>query len=495
MKTNRRVHPDWALKQKRPGTELRYIRGCYYLYGVSSKWNKEKKRAQKVTGKILGKVTENGFVESTRRQLLDGKSKIDHAATSTIKSIFTKSVGVECFLQPLLSDVLAALKKHFHGDADAIYCASLMRLTHQTPLKNMNTYLEENFLSESFPQVSLADKKVSSLLKNIGSDRERLSGFFKEFSRSGENILMDITAIQSKSEQMSINQRGYNAQGSFDPQANLLLLFSQNRREPVYYRVLPGNIRDVKSVQITLKEMGTSDTVFVADKGFYSESNIEEMEQAHLQYVIPLKRNSSLIDYEPLKKCGKSGFSHFFKFQDRFIFCAFRQLSDDKALYTFLDDHLRLEEERAFLNRMETQKEEKLTIIDFHERIHTLGTFSIITNLKGKLPQDTYKIYKARMEIETAFDAFKNTLEADRSYMHSDQSFEGWMFINYLALVAYWRMLNVLMERELSAKFSINDLIMHLSHIRKVRINGCWHLAEITDKTRRLLAKLECHIT
>jgi IS4 transposase len=144
---------------------------------------------------------------------------------------------------------------------------------------------------------------------------------------------------------------------------------------------------------------------------------------------------------------------------------------------------------------METQKEEKLTIVDFHERIHMLGTFSIITNLKEKQPQDIYKLYKARMEVETAFDAFKNTLEADRSYMHNDQSFEGWMFINYLALLAYWRMLKVLIEKELLTKFSITDLIMYLSYIRKVRINGCWHLAEITDKTKRLLAKLECHIT
>lgn len=495
MKTTERVHPDWALKQKKPGTELRYIRGNYYLYGVSSKWNKEKKRAQKVTGKILGKVTENGFIESARRQIPDEESKAEDAATSTIKSISTKSAGLECFLEPLLSDTLTALKKHFDGDADAIYCASLMRLAHQTPLKNMNMHLKENFLSESFPRVSLADKKVSSLLRSIGSDRERINGFFREFSRSGENILMDITAIHSKSEQMNFNQRGYNAQGSFDPQANLLLLFSQSRHEPVYYRVLPGNIRDVKSVQLTLKEIEAADTVFVADKGFYSESNIEEMEQAHLQYVIPLKRNSSLIDYEPLKKSGKSGFSHFFKFQDRFIFCAFRKLSDGKTLYTFLDDYLRIEEERSFLNRMETQKEEKLTIVDFHEKIHMLGTFSIITNLKEKPPEDIYKMYKARMEVETAFDAFKNTLEADRSYMHSDESFEGWMFINYLALLAYWRILRVLMEKELLVKFSISDLIMHLSYIRKVRINGCWHLAEITDKTRRLLAKLDCHIT
>ena len=124
-----------------------------------------------------------------------------------------------------------------------------------------------------------------------------------------------------------------------------------------------------------------------------------------------------------------------------------------------------------------------------------LGTFSIIANLKEKPPQEIYKMYKARMEVETAFDAFKNTLEADRNYMHSDESFEGWMFVNYLALLAYWRMLRVLMEKELLVKFSISDLIMHLSYIRKVRINGDWHLAEITDKTRRLLAKLECHIT
>ena len=41
------------------------------------------------------------------------------------------------------------------------------------------------------------------------------------------------------------------------------------------------------------------------------------------------------------------------------------------------------------------------------------------------------------MEVETAFDAFKNTLQADRSYMQNDQSLEGWMFINYLALLAY----------------------------------------------------------
>ena len=99
------------------------------------------------------------------------------------------------------------------------------------------------------------------------------------------------------------------------------------------------------------------------------------------------------------------------------------------------------------------------------------------------------------MEVETAFDAFKNTLEADRTYMQNDQSMEGWMFINYLALLTYWRILKLLVKKELLSKFSIKDVLLHLSLIKKIRINGQWHLAEITDKTKKLFAKLDYAIT
>ena len=53
--------------------------------------------------------------------------------------------------------------------------------------------------------------------------------------------------------------------------------------------------------------------------------------------------------------------------------------------------------------------------------------------------------------METAFDAFKNTLEADRTYMQNDQALEGWMFINYLALLAYWRILKLLVKNNCGA--------------------------------------------
>lgn len=282
-----------------------------------------------------------------------------------------KATGLGAFVESVAKDVLPALRKHFGSEAESIYCASLMRLAHQSPLKNMELHFRQDFLSENFSNVSLSDKKMTSLLKSVGENREKINAFFKEFSKPGEHILMDITAIHSKSREMSLNHPGYNSQGNFDPQANLLLLFSQTQHEPVYYRLLPGNIRDVKSVKISLKESGISDAVFIADKGFYSESNIAELENAELHYVIPLKRNHTLIDYKPLQKRGKKGLTHHFKFQERYVFCTLKTITEGQFLYTFLDDRLKLEEEQSYLNRIDSQKEDKLSIKEFHKkRIH-----------------------------------------------------------------------------------------------------------------------------
>ncbi|MEY3430051.1 MAG: hypothetical protein RI930_920 [Pseudomonadota bacterium] len=52
------THPEWALKHKRKNTEIRCIRGHYYLYQITSKWDPAKKRTKKVTGKQIGTINE-----------------------------------------------------------------------------------------------------------------------------------------------------------------------------------------------------------------------------------------------------------------------------------------------------------------------------------------------------------------------------------------------------------------------------------------------------
>jgi len=47
------------------------------------------------------------------------------------------------------------------------------------------------------------------------------------------------------------------------------------------------------------------------------------------------------------------------------------------------------------------------------------------------------------------FDAFKNVLNADRTYMRDDYQMEGWMFINFIALVFYYRLYRLLADNSL----------------------------------------------
>lgn len=52
------AHPEWALKHKKKNTELRNIRGRYYLYKITSKRVKGKKWPQKITLGQIGVITE-----------------------------------------------------------------------------------------------------------------------------------------------------------------------------------------------------------------------------------------------------------------------------------------------------------------------------------------------------------------------------------------------------------------------------------------------------
>jgi len=99
-------HPQWALECRRKGTELRCLKGKYYLYAASSKWNPEKKRSVKITGKYLGRITEEkGFVESEKERLRKQQVKV--------KSVQVKEYGITAAIDNLFPEVQSALKKFF----------------------------------------------------------------------------------------------------------------------------------------------------------------------------------------------------------------------------------------------------------------------------------------------------------------------------------------------------------------------------------------------
>jgi predicted transposase YbfD/YdcC len=77
-------HPNWVLKHKVPNSEIRCIRGKYYLYSITSKWCPEKRRTKKVTLKQIGVINkEYGLIPtgmSRKGKVPKGESKIKDSA-------------------------------------------------------------------------------------------------------------------------------------------------------------------------------------------------------------------------------------------------------------------------------------------------------------------------------------------------------------------------------------------------------------------------------
>ncbi|MDG7038659.1 MAG: hypothetical protein JRN37_05835, partial [Nitrososphaerota archaeon] len=97
--------------------------------------------------------------------------------------------------------------------------------------------------------------------------------------------------------------------------------------------------------------------------------------------------------------------------------------------------------------------------------------------------------------VEQAFDVFKNTLSADRTYMRDDYSLEGWFLINFVALLFYYEIYNLLRDKGLLSKYSPADVLVHLSRIHKLRVKNRWVTSEIPKKSGLMAEKLGLHIT
>ena len=475
------VHPEWALKHKTKGTELRHINGKYYLYQITSKWDKVKKVTRKITLGLIGRITEKeGLIPKGQRA----------PKTKTKAIIHTKEYGATYILTTVLgADIAKELQNNFPEFWQTIVVLALQKLLYQSPLKNSEYYYEESYVSEMYPDLDLSKNKLTNFMITLGQQEEPMIAFKKSFLQGAKHIVFDLTHLISQSEDMEINLPGYNSKGDFEPQVNLFYLFSTDLKMPVYYRIIPGNISGMKSLKLTIEEAGLKDCTVIGDKGFGSLENIEKLEKEELTYILPLRRTNAHADYSRLssREYEKAYDGHFF-YGERPIYY-FENSEAGRRYIMFFDPKLQQQEAADYLLRIE-KKYENYTIKKFKEKELGFGTLLMVTNLSVE-PKAIYEQYKSRMEVESMFDTFKNTIMADRSYMQSKESFNSWVFINHIALLLYYRLQARLKEKDLLKNYSAKDILIRLMRIQKVNINNKWVTAEINAKTKKLLGKLE----
>lgn len=497
--------PDWIQKYKESRTEIKQIKNGFYKYEVAYVYNSEKKKTEKKTVRLLGKITEQeGFIPSDKDSL--------RRKSEALPQVDIKTFGLYHLFSTLMKEEISSLQSLFGKDvADKLLSFAMMRWAYRTPIKRAGYYHAHDFCSEYWSSQSLSDKMISGNLKYLGENREKvvswMKSLLKDVSADEQNfVLMDSTHTLSVSENLAINAKGYNPNFDLEKQIRLMYLFSAQMKQPEYYRLINGNITDVKSMSLCIREMNLKDrVVFIADKGFFSRENIEMMDREHLLYIIPLHRNNALIDFSPLQRPDFKKEMKYFIFQNRIIWYYSYQ-NGNYQMITFLDEMLRISEEMDYLSRILTHPE-TYSKEDFDDKLCRFGTLTIIYNTENKtddkgkrkikkkvepkpFEQTVYESYKQRNEFEVMFDSYKNCLDADVSYMQNRYVLEGWLFANFIAMIAYYKLYTKLKQAELLSKYSPKDIIECAKAIYKMKIRETWNRSEITLKILRLFAKI-----
>lgn len=482
--------PAWVLKFREAKTEIKFVKGGYYKYTIEYKYNPDKKRTDKVTLALLGKITEqDGFIPSDKNQLRFNK-------ISDGNGIDIKNYGLFRLFSTLLKDEFESLKKVFAPDiCELLFSFAMFRWGYNTPIKRAPVYYNHNFCSQVFSVKSASDKLFSDVLKQVGGQRNKVVDWMKsqlgmENAKEAEFVLMDSTHVHSNSDLLSMNAKGYNPDFDFDRQVRLMYLFSTKMQKPVYYRLINGNITDLNSMSLCVEEMKIENVIYIADKGFYSKENTKMMKEQGLQYIIPLKRDNQLIDYQIFRKDDFAQKLFYFIYQHRMIWY-YRYDVEGENLITFLDEGLRAKEEADYVKRIETLPE-SFTKEKFLEKLPSFGSLTFTYNIKTeKSCEEIYQAYKQRNEIETIFDAYKNILKADIMYMQNRYVLEGWLLANFIAMIAYHKLYMSLREIKKLNKYSPKDIIELSKSICKLKINNEWKRSEVSKKDLALFKQLK----
>lgn len=467
------------------------IKDGYYLYQYKTVYNKDTKKPKKVSTGYVGRITEcDGLI----------KKRSTPSVQSPLELGSPLEYGASRLLDLLGADILKELHEYFRDEmAETIFVIGKIGLIEPSPFKRLRMIYANSYDSVTYPNLSLSGSAMTSFLKELGENREGQVAFMKEFVSGSEYIIFDGTRLVTYSANNDLAAVGYNHCDIRDPQVNLLYCFSLSPyKAPVYFRAVAGDKTDITAIKNALRESGCKNVILIADKGFGSAENYKLMRENGISYIIPLKRDDDLIDYSEISAQGEAAYDGLFKFNNRTIFYKVMQeyhfedhikplghrgrprkgevrehetIAVDYVV-TYLDSDLRKLEIDSYTERL-TEGNAGYSYDDFLQKLPSMGTLTIRSSVDMR-PMQLYETYKEREIIEDSNKAYKNELEKTASNLQDSTAYYGWLFLNHISLMLYYRVFNCIKAAGLTSKYSPRDMMAYMRRITRQKINGNW---------------------
>lgn len=502
--------PDYVTDFVRPvNTEIKYIRGHWYLYERSNVYDPQLGRSRKKSGKILGSITEQGLVPSKARRECVTPVMNDVVEAGAVNFVFQRTEWMR-----------GRLQKYFPNLWETVYVAAVIRAIYDCRFRRLQLHYEDSMLSYLYPGLSFMPSAITEFLNTLGRMRGAIRGYMQEMVAEQERFLLfDGHRLLSASHTVDNAECGYDSKMRYKPQINLLYMFTlgEGTGYPVYYKQYLGSTLDVTAFSDILKEstVYADNCTVIADKGFASDNGFSLLEECGLNYVIPLKRGNRFVKgHVP---ASPFGYAEAFSFNGRGIH-SLTIPGDGFNIHLFLDTDLLAQEISDITKRTEkknnamgrkkereidrrskgkgrlTDEElsalEPITIREAYEGKEEMGTITLKTNRTDLNAFQVYSIYKQRQSIEQFFKTYGDTMSYEASYMRNNYTEEAWLFLNHLSTIIGVNVIEEIASIGEVKNISYKDLTQTLIKIKAGKIDGKWVVYPIKKSVQKLCEKM-----
>ena len=388
------------------------------------------------------------------------------------------------FMEPLIPELM---KQYNREDAEKILCITLLRVCYPG-IKDyeLKSAYEESFLSVICPHVALSKNTVSSFLGDLGKTYSRIIAFMRERTASverGHHLIIDGTLKSDESTVNSLSNfsRKTRAKGSKD--ISVIYAYDLETGEPICSECFPGNMLYITAHHRFIQDNRILQGIIVADKGFPESAAAEAFaKNPDLHYLNPVKRNSKYIERHNLHEYDRAVVGH------EGLLCKKAKVEGRrKWLFSFRDSAKAAKEEMDWLKRTEVFSDEALK-----KKQRSFGTIVLECDLDLS-PEEVYKAYACRWEIELVMRYYKSALDLDETRVHDDYSVIGTEFIDFLSSAVTMRVLNDLDNAGILKEMTYKKVMSILRRAKKVRCSSGadWQLVKLNPSQEEVLRKLQ----
>ena len=512
--------------------------GITYAYQSISFWDKEKKqsRARRTligrydneTGKIVPTDGRNKKKAKEKEAETRGKAVINSAhrsfygATYLLDAIGEK-LGITQDLKQCFPDeykqILSLAYYLILEDSTPLYRFEKWGSLHKHPYGNNITSQRS---SELFASITEESKQRFFILQG----KRRIEQEFWAY---------DTTTLSSYSDILRQVQYGHNKEHDKLPQLKLALVFGEDSNLPFYYRKLAGNIPDSKTIRRFLEELdilGYSKVKLIMDRGFFSEYNINSLFQNHIKFLMSAKMSLNFIQNElddiydtfrDFEHYNENYALYYRTVRTNWNYTQNRPYKGDKLkesrriyIHFYYNIDQAADDEKDFDRRLIALKQELESgeRIPQHEKLYqqyftykttpkrgthvtvieenvnaakrNYGFFALITNEKMDAIT-ALELYRNKDVVEKAFGNLKERLNMRRNLVSSEQSLDGKLFIQFVALIYLSYIKKQMQEKALFKSYTIPGLLDKLDVIECFEQPGrSLKVGEIVEKQEQL---------